>query len=41
MFIMRYRKPERYGRHLDRREAARHPERAALGMADLLAWVDE
>lgn len=40
MFIMRYRKPERYGRHLDRREAVRHPERAALGMADLLAWVE-
>jgi hypothetical protein len=39
MFILRYRKPYRYGRHLDRRESAPHPERAALGLADMLAWV--
>ncbi|HTU11835.1 MAG TPA: hypothetical protein VMG08_13160 [Allosphingosinicella sp.] len=39
LFILRYRKPHRYGRHLDRREGAPHPERAALGMADLLTWV--
>ncbi len=39
MFILRYRKPHRYGRHLDRLDTAPHPERAALGMADTLAWV--
>jgi hypothetical protein len=39
MFILRYRKPHRYGRHLDRWENPPHPERAALGMADMLAWV--
>jgi hypothetical protein len=39
MFILRYRKPHRYGRHLDRRELAPHPERAALGMADALTWL--
>jgi hypothetical protein len=39
MFILRYRKPHRYGKHLDRRDGPRHPERVALGMADTLAWV--
>lgn len=39
MFILRYRKPHRYGRHLDRQPAARHPEKSALGLADALAWV--
>ena len=39
MFILRYRKPHRYGRHLDRQPAARHPEASALGLADALAWV--
>ncbi len=39
MFILRYRKPHLYGRHLDRRERPRHPERSALGLADLLVWV--
>lgn len=39
LFILRYRKPARYGRHLDRADSARHPERAALGMADMLTWV--
>ena len=39
MFILRYRRPSRYGRHLDRHDRPRHPERAALGMADMLAWV--
>ena len=39
MFILRYRKPHRYGKHLDRRDQPRHPERVALGMADTLAWV--
>jgi hypothetical protein len=41
MFILRYRKPARYGRYLDRCETRRHPEHAALGMADLLAWVED
>jgi hypothetical protein len=39
MFILRYRKPSRYGKHLDRCEETPHPERGALAMADLLAWV--
>ena len=39
MFILRYRKPHRYGRHLDRHDSPRHPERSALGMADMLTWV--
>jgi hypothetical protein len=39
MFILRYRKPHRYGKHLDRRDSPRHPERVALGMADTLTWV--
>jgi hypothetical protein len=39
MFILRYRKPYRYGKHLDRRDSPRHPERVALGIADTLAWV--
>jgi hypothetical protein len=39
MFILRYRKPWRYGKSVERRETAPHPERAALGMADLLSWV--
>lgn len=41
MFILRYRKPHRYGQHLDRLESAPHPERSALGMADMLTWVAE
>jgi hypothetical protein len=40
MFILRYRKPHRYGRHLDRRPATRHPEASALGLAEALAWVE-
>ena len=40
MFILRYRKPHRYGRHLDREPATRHPEASALGLADALAWVE-
>lgn len=38
MFILRYRKPHRYGRQLDK-AASPHPERSALGMADMLTWV--
>ena len=38
MFILRYRKPHRYGRQLDKVDA-QHPERSALGMADMLTWV--
>jgi hypothetical protein len=40
MFILRYRKPHRYGRHLDREPATRHPEKSALGLADALTWVE-
>jgi hypothetical protein len=40
MFILRYRKPSRYGKHLDRRGDPPHPERSALGLADMLAWVE-
>jgi hypothetical protein len=40
MFILRYRKPYRYGKHLDRRESPPHPERSAMGLADMLAWVE-
>lgn len=40
MFILRYRKPSRYGRHLDRRANVPHPEQSALGLADMLAWVE-
>ena len=39
LFILRYRKPHLYGKHLDRREDPPHPERSALGMADMLTWV--
>ena len=39
LFLLRYRKPYRYGRHVDRRDWAPHPERSALGMANSLTWV--
>ena len=39
MFILRYRKPSRYGKYVDRQDHAPHTERAALGMAEMLAWV--
>ena len=39
MFILRYRKPHRYGKYLDRCDGAAHPERSALGMADMLTWT--
>ncbi len=39
MFILRYRKPWRYGRYRDRAEQPAHPERSALGMAEMLTWV--
>jgi hypothetical protein len=39
MFILRYRKPWRYGKYRDRADQPAHPERAALGMADMLTWV--
>jgi hypothetical protein len=39
MFILRYRKPYRYGRQQDRADHPAHPERSALGMANMLAWV--
>ena len=40
MFILRYRKPHRYGKHLDRLSTTRHPEASALGLANVLAWVE-
>jgi hypothetical protein len=39
LFLLRYRKPYRYGKHVDRRDRAPHPERSALGMANSLTWV--
>ena len=39
MFILRYRDPLRYGKHLDRAERGGHPEQIALRLADALAWV--
>ena len=39
MFILRYRKPYRYGKCRDRDERPPHPERSALAMADMLTWV--
>lgn len=39
LFLLRYRKPYRYGKCRDRVEQPAHPERTALGMADMLAWV--
>jgi hypothetical protein len=39
MFILRYRDPLRYGKHLDRAEPRGHPEEIALRLADALAWV--
>ena len=39
LFILRYRKPHRYGKHVDRRDWAPHPDRSALGRADTLTWV--
>jgi hypothetical protein len=38
LFLLRYRKPHRYGRHLDKATSP-HPERSAVGMADMLTWV--
>lgn len=40
MFILRYRDPLRYGKHLDRSEFTGHPEEKALGLADALKWVE-
>jgi hypothetical protein len=39
MFILRYRKPQLYGKHLDRAEDHPPAERGALAMADMLSWV--
>ena len=40
MFILRYRDPIRYGRHLDRMNVTGHVETKALDLADALAWVE-
>jgi hypothetical protein len=39
LFLLRYRKPYRYGKCRDRMEQPDHPEKAALGMAELLTWA--
>jgi hypothetical protein len=40
MFILRYRDPIRYGKHLDRSDYTGHVEEKALDLADALAWVE-
>jgi len=40
MFILRYRDPIRYGKHLDRYDCNGHVEEKALDLADALAWVE-
>jgi hypothetical protein len=40
MFILRYRDPIRYGKHLDRSNYTGHVEEKALDLADALAWVE-
>jgi hypothetical protein len=40
LFLLRYRKPYRYGKYRDRVEEPAHPERSALGLAELLTWVE-
>lgn len=40
MFILRYRDPGRYGRHLDGCGYDGLPEEKALDLADVLAWVE-
>jgi hypothetical protein len=40
MFILRYRDPSRYGKHLDRSNYTGHVEEKALDLADALAWVE-
>ena len=40
MFILRYRDPARYGRHLDGCGYDGVPEEKALDLADALAWVE-
>lgn len=39
MFILRYRDPLNYGKHLDRAAPGGHPEQTALRLADALAWA--
>jgi hypothetical protein len=41
MFILRYRDPARYGRHLDRTEPRGHREEQPLKLGDALAWVEQ
>ena len=41
MFILRYRDPLRYGRHLDRLEPGGHREEQPLKLGDALAWVEQ
>jgi hypothetical protein len=39
-FILRYRDPLRYGKHLDRADRIGHPEEKPLELADALIWVE-
>jgi hypothetical protein len=41
MFILRYRDPRRYGKHLDRLEPGGHCEEQPLKLGDALAWVEQ
>ena len=41
MFILRYRDPQRYGRHLDRQEPGGHREEQPLTLGEVLAWVEQ
>ena len=38
-FLLRYRDPYRYGRHLDRAAPDDHPEGAALALGDAIDWM--
>ena len=40
-FILRYRDPHRYGRHLDQMVPEGHPEQAALSLGDAMAWMHD
>lgn len=41
MFILRYRDPHRYGRHLDQLAPKGHPEERALSLGDAIAWMHD
>lgn len=39
MFLLRYRDPARYGRHLDAMAYGHHPERTALALGEAIEWA--